>query len=110
VTQDMVRTMRPGSVIMDVAIADGGNCELTQPGEEVLAHGVLVSGIPNIAGLVPVDASCLYARNLLEYLRIVFKNGSGDIDFSDEVVQASLIVQNGRIAHAGTIRAMRATG
>jgi len=110
VTKDLVESMRPGSVIMDVSVDQGGNCELTHAGEELVQHGVLVSGVQNIPGSVPIDASWLYARNILEYVRTLFKNGPGSIDFSDEIVQASLVVQDGRILHEGTIKAMRAAG
>ncbi|MHC4180010.1 MAG: NAD(P) transhydrogenase subunit alpha [Planctomycetota bacterium] len=110
VTEEMVRRMKPGSVIVDVAIDQGGNCALTQPGAEVVRHGVLVCGVLNIPGSVPVDASWLYANNVLEYVKNLFKNGLDTADLDDEIVRHSLVTHQGKIVHQGTLKAMGEAG
>ncbi len=110
VTEEMVAAMRPGSYIADVSIDQGGNCELTRPAEEIVAHGVTISGWLNIPGSVPVHASWLYSKNMLAYVRNLFKNGVGMPDFADEIVASSLVTRDRTIVHAGTLRAMGMTG
>lgn len=107
VTEDMVRAMRPGSVIVDVAIDQGGNCALTEPGREVVKEGVLICGTVNIPGSVPVDASWLYAHNMAHYVSNLFKNGSGVPDWDDEIVRQTLVTRQGEIAHRGALKAMQ---
>ena len=68
ITADMVKSMKPGSVIVDMAAEQGGNCELTEPGKAVVKHGVTLIGVANIPSLVAADSSALYARNLLNLL------------------------------------------
>ncbi len=106
VTEEMVAAMKPGSVIVDVAIDQGGNCALTQAGEEVQVRQVLVSGIQNIPGSMAVHATWLYAKNMLEYLKNLCKAGPGRIDWNDEIARASLVTRDGQILHAGTLKAI----
>lgn len=106
VTQEMVRSMRPGSVIVDVSVDQGGNCALTEPGREVVAGGVTLCGIWNIPGAMPVHASWLYANNVLHYVKNLFKNGLEAVDFDDDIVRHSLVTHHGRIVHQGALRAM----
>jgi len=102
--QSMVESMSPGSVIVDVAIDQGGNCALSQAGE-VAAHGqVNIIGVQNIPGSMPVHASWLYANNLLHYVNNMFKNGG--IDWDDDIVRATLVTHQGQIVHAGARKAM----
>ncbi|NLE73574.1 MAG: NAD(P) transhydrogenase subunit alpha [Actinobacteria bacterium] len=106
VTDEMVAAMRPGSVIVDVSIDQGGNCALTQAGEQVTVHDVLVGGSINIPGSVPVDATWLYAQNMYEYVKNLFKKGLDRPDWSDEIVSRSLVTRDGKIRHVGTLEAM----
>jgi len=106
VTEEMLRGMRPGSVVVDVSIDQGGNCELTEAGKEVVRHGVCLCGRQNIPGSMPVDASWLYASNVLHYLQNLFKHGIGTPDMDDEIVRGSLVTHNGKIVHKGTLKAM----
>ena len=106
ITEEMVSKMAPGSVIVDVSIDQGGNCALTEPGKEVLRHSVLVSGVQNIPGSVPVHASWLYSNNLYEYVKNLFKKGVGTLDMDDDIVQHSIVTHDGKILHKGTIKAM----
>jgi len=107
VTEEAVRRMKPGSVIVDVAIDQGGNCAVTEPGGEVVREGVCVLGLWNIPGSMPVHASWLYAANLLNYVKNLFKNGPGALDLDDDIVARSLVTHQGKIVHQGTLKAMR---
>jgi proton-translocating NAD(P)+ transhydrogenase subunit alpha len=86
VTEKMIANMKPGSVIMDVSVDQGGNCEITEPGRFVQRLGVNVCGIQNIPGRMAVHASWLYANNMYYYVENLFKNGVGDLDLKDEIV------------------------
>ena len=99
VTEDMVRSMKPGSVIVDIAAPQGGNCPLTEPGQTVVRHGVTLVGETNLPALVAADASSLYARNVLDFLKlIVNKEGALHMDLQDDIVAACLM------AHEGTVK------
>ena len=98
VTEDMVKAMKPGSVIVDLAAPQGGNCPLTEPGKTVVKHGVTLIGETNIASLVAADASALYARNLLDFLKLIItKEGALNIDMTDDIVAACLMTQAGEV-------------
>jgi len=98
VTEEMVAAMKPGSVIVDLAAPQGGNCPLTEPGKTVVKHGVTLIGETNIASLVAADASALYARNLFDFLKlIVTKEGALNIDMTDDIVAACLMTQGGDV-------------
>ncbi|MEZ5924344.1 MAG: Re/Si-specific NAD(P)(+) transhydrogenase subunit alpha [Hyphomicrobiaceae bacterium] len=100
ITAEMVRSMKSGSVIIDLAAERGGNCELTKPGETVETGGVRIVGPINLPGTVPVNASNLYARNLLNFLDpLIEKGGALKIDWEDEVVKGTLVAKDGRIVH-----------
>lgn len=99
--EETVRAMKPGSVIVDMAIAQGGNCPLTEYGKTVVKHGVTIIGEPNLAALVAADASALYARNVLDFLKLVIdKEGRLAIDREDEIVRAVLVAQGGDVLRA----------
>lgn len=96
VTEDMVRAMKPGSVIVDLAAAQGGNCPLTQAGQTVVRHGVTLVGETNLPALVAADASALYARNVLDFLKLIInKEGGLHVDMGDDIVAACLMTQDG---------------
>jgi len=98
VTEEMVRAMKPGSVIVDLAAAQGGNCPLTEAGRTVVKHGVTLVGETNLPALVAADASALYARNVLDFLKlIVAKEGTLHIDLEDDIVAACLVSRNGEV-------------
>lgn len=106
ITTEMVRSMKPGSVIVDVSIDQGGNCQATVPGKEVLVNDVYVCGTANIPGSMAVDASWLYAQNMLHYIENLFPKGPGPMNLEDEIVRHSLVTKDGRIVHAGALKAM----
>jgi NAD(P) transhydrogenase subunit alpha len=98
VTEEMVRSMKPGSVIVDLAAERGGNCPLTEAGRTVLKHGVTLVGETNLAALVAADSSALYARNLLDFLKLVFtKEGQFQVPMDDDIVAACLMTQGGEV-------------
>jgi H+-translocating NAD(P) transhydrogenase subunit alpha len=101
VTADMVRSMKPGSIIVDLAVEQGGNCELSKKGETADVGGVKILGIPNMPGRIATDASALYARNLLSFLTPMVDKDSKSlkINWEDEIVKASLLTRDGAIVH-----------
>jgi NAD(P) transhydrogenase subunit alpha len=101
VSEDMVQTMKPGSVIVDMAVEQGGNCPLSEYGRIVEKYGVKIVGPANLPGELPTDASALFARNLLNFITpMVDKETKAlKIDTSDEVVKGTLVTQNGQIVH-----------
>jgi NAD(P) transhydrogenase subunit alpha len=102
VTAAMVQRMRPGSVIVDLAAEQGGNCELTEPGREVLKHRVLIQGQLNLPASMPFDASTLYARNVLELVLHVTKQGKPHLELDDEITKGTLLTHEGRVIHGPT--------
>jgi NAD(P) transhydrogenase subunit alpha len=98
ISEDMVRSMKPGSVILDMAVEQGGNCAVSEPGQTVVRHGVTIIGQPNLPATVPADASALYARNVLDFLKLVLtKEGGLTINRDDDIVAACLLCSGGEI-------------
>jgi proton-translocating NAD(P)+ transhydrogenase subunit alpha len=103
VTAEMVRAMRPGSVIVDLAVEQGGNVELSQPDREVMENGVLILGPSNLPAAMPHDASLLYARNVFALLQILLdKEGNLALDLADEIVAGTLLTHGGAVVHKPT--------
>jgi NAD(P) transhydrogenase subunit alpha len=100
-TEDMVKTMKPGSVIVDMAVEQGGNCPLSEFGKTVVKYGVKIVGPANLPGELATDSSALFSRNLLNFITpMVDKETRAlKIDTNDEVVKGTLITQNGQIVH-----------
>lgn len=103
ITEDMVKSMKPGSVIVDIAAGKGpegvgGNCPLSEADKTVVKHGVTIVGETNLAALVAADASALYARNVLDFLKlIVTKEGALKIDLEDDIVAACRVTHDGQV-------------
>jgi NAD(P) transhydrogenase subunit alpha len=98
IAEDTVKAMKPGSVIVDMAVEQGGNCPLTELGRTTIKHGVHIIGEPNLAAMVPADASALYARNVLDFLKLVIdKEDKFVIDREDEIVRATLVCADGAV-------------
>ncbi len=97
VTADMVRGMRPGSVIVDLAAETGGNVELTKAGEDVDVDGVTIMGTRNVPSTMPLHASQLYARNVANLLLHLVKDGAINLDFNDEITKGSCVTHGGEI-------------
>jgi H+-translocating NAD(P) transhydrogenase subunit alpha len=110
VTEEMVKAMKPGSVIVDIAAGKGpvgphgqpgGNCPLTEAGRTVVRHGVTIVGETNLPALVAADASALYARNVLDFLKLVItKEGTFNVPMDDDIVAACLMTQNNEVKRA----------
>jgi H+-translocating NAD(P) transhydrogenase subunit alpha len=99
VTEEAVKLMKPGSVVVDLAAEQGGNCELTEPGKTILAHDVKVAGPLNIPSTMAEHASQLYARNIEALLGLMVKDGKLDLDFDDEVIAGACITRDGEIVN-----------
>ena len=100
VTKEMVASMAPGSVIVDLASERGGNCELTKPGETVFEHGVTIIGGINLASTVPYHASQMYARNLSAFLLLLVKDGKLNLNLDDEILRETLVTHGGEVTNA----------
>ena len=102
ITEDMVKSMKPGSVIVDLAVEQGGNCALAEVGKTVTKHGVHIVGETNLPGLVAADASALYARNVLDFSKLIFdKEAKLVINTEDDIVAACLMTRDGQVVKKG---------
>lgn len=106
VTKEMVEDMRPGSVIVDLAAENGGNCELTDPGAIVDHQQVKIVGPVNVPSSVPIHASQLYSRNMLSFINHLAPEGELELDFEDEITDGSCIAHGGEIRQEATIQAL----
>ena len=102
ITEDMVKAMKPGSVIVDIAAGKGpnggGNCPLSEADKTVVKHGVTIVGETNLPALVAADASALYARNVIDFLKLVItKEGTFNVPMDDDIVAACLMAQGGEV-------------
>jgi NAD(P) transhydrogenase subunit alpha len=106
ISVETVQAMKPGSVLVDLAAGRGpdyegqrgGNCPLTEADKVVVKHGVTIVGYTNLASMVPADASSLYARNLLDFLKLIItKEGALNIDLADDIVAATLLARDGAV-------------
>jgi H+-translocating NAD(P) transhydrogenase subunit alpha len=97
ITEDAVKGMRPGAVIVDLAAENGGNCALTRPDETVRAHGVVIVGTLNLPSTVPYHASQMFGRNVLTLLQHLHKDGALVIDPADEITGAMLVTHEGKV-------------
>lgn len=102
----MVDSMKPGSMIMDLAAENGGNCELTQKDNVIEHNQVTIDGTSNIPGTMPVHASELYAKNISAFLTYMVKDGELNIDLDDEIISGSLFTYKGKITHEPTLQVM----
>lgn len=100
ITEEMLRTMRNGSVIIDIAAATGGNTPVTKNNETVLYHGVSIVGNSNLAATMPADASRMYGKNILNFLQLITtKEGQLHLNWEDDLVKGSCITHNGQVMH-----------
>jgi NAD(P) transhydrogenase subunit alpha len=98
ISEETVKAMKPGSVIVDMAVEQGGNCPLSELGKTVTKYGVHIIGEPNLATLVAADASALYARNVLDFLKLIIDKDAGlAINREDEIVVATLVCSAGEV-------------
>ncbi len=102
VTEEMVKGMRPGSVVLDMAVEFGGNCEISENGKTVKKHGVTIIGEPNIPSLVATNASEVYSKNILALLDHISKEGKVELNLEDEIVKGALITFNKEVVQERT--------
>jgi len=102
VTEEMVKNMRPGSVILDMAVEFGGNCELSENGKTVKKYDVTIIGEPNLPSLVPTHASEVYSKNILALLLHIGKQGKVELNLKDEITKGALITFNKEVINART--------
>jgi NAD(P) transhydrogenase subunit alpha len=102
ITREGVRSMQPGSVIVDLAAVAGGNCEETVPGETVEVNGVTIIGRTDLVASMAMDASRMYSKNLTEFLKLIAPEGELALDLSDEIIAGTLLTHEGRIVHEPT--------
>jgi len=100
ITEEMVKGMRPGTVILDMAAEGGGNCELTKPGETVEANGVSIIGPLNLPSTVPYHASQMYSKNVSEFLQNLIKEGKLSLNMEDQIIRDSLLTHKGEVVNA----------
>jgi NAD(P) transhydrogenase subunit alpha len=97
ITEAMVKDMKPGSVIVDLAAETGGNCELTEAGKVIRKNGVVIDGPLNLASRLSTHASQLYAKNMFTLLNLLIKEGELNLDFEDEIIKGTTITHDGEI-------------
>ena len=106
ITEEMVKSMKPGSVIVDIAIDQGGNCAITTPGVKDVKYGVTLEGIKNIPGMLAESSTFMYAANMYNLVKYLCKDGKLNLDESDDIVSGMLTTKDGKVVHAGALAAM----
>ena len=99
VTEEMVKNMRPGSVVLDMAVEFGGNCEVSENGKTVKKHNVTIIGEPNLPSLVPTHASEMYSKNILNFITHFAKEGKFELNLEHEIIKGPLITNNGEVVN-----------
>src|SRR5262249_50380310 len=108
VTEEAVKLMKPGSVVVDLAGEQGGNCELSEPGKTIIAHDVKIAAPLNVPSTMAEHASQLYARNIESLLGLMMKSARAEPDFDDEVIAGACITRGGEIDNEAAKRAVEA--
>ncbi|CAN5305165.1 Re/Si-specific NAD(P)(+) transhydrogenase subunit alpha [soil metagenome] len=106
VTDAMVASMKPGSVIVDMAAEMGGNVEGTEPGKEIVRHGVKIIGLTNLPATMPGSATQMYAKNIQTLIKHLVKDGEISVDLDDEITKGATITHDGKVVHEATARAL----
>ena len=106
IPKDMVEKMKPGSVIMDLAAENGGNCALTEKDRVVIVYNVTIDGTANIPSTVPIHATQLYSKNITSFISYLFKDGELNLDLDDEIISGAMFTHNGAITHEPTKEAL----
>lgn len=106
VTEGMVKRMKPGSIIVDVAIDQGGNSELTVGGEVVTKYGVIIDGTKNIPGMLPISSTSMFANNIYNFVASFVREGEVRLDTNDEIIASTLVTKDGQILHIGALESL----
>jgi len=105
ITEEMVKTMKPGSVIVDISIDQGGNCEITPPGTTEQKHNVTIVGIKNIPGMLPTSSTWMFSKNVLHLVKYLIQDGKVVLDFDDQIIKEALTTYDGKVVHQGALEA-----
>ncbi len=106
VTEEMVKSMKPGSCIIDISIDQGGNCAITTPGEREIKYGVIIEGCKNIPGMLSTSSTWMFANNIYNLFKYLAKDDKIQLDLKDEIVSSILVCHDGKLVHVGTLEAM----
>ena len=110
ITKEMVAAMKPGSVIVDISIAHGGNCELSEGGVVKEHFGVIVDGTKNIPGTMPTSSTAMFSKNVFNFVENLVADGKISLNLDDEIIRETMVTKDGKIVHAGTLESMRLRG
>jgi len=110
VTEEMIKKLHKGSVIIDLASEQGGNCELTEPGRTIKKYGVTICGTVNLPSTLPVDASRMYSRNITHFFRHLYNTKDGAPDFEDKITKDSCVIYKGEIVNEMVKKALQKEG
>ena len=102
ITEEMVKDMKPGAIIVDIASETGGNCAITDPGHEIQKHGVIINGLLNLPSTMPIHASQTYSRNISSLLLHLVKDSEWNLDFNDAITKGCCITHGGEVIHDPT--------
>jgi len=106
VDEEGIRTMKKGSVVVDISVDQGGNCKITRCGEEYSFEGITISGLANIPASLAIDSTWMFAQNARHFLNHLVKEGQVNIDPADQIVNSTLVTRGGKVVHHGTLLAM----
>lgn len=110
ITEEMVKQMKPGSVIIDLAAEQGGNCELTEADQDVVYNGVIIRGPSNLPATMPIDASQMYSKNATNLLKHLFQAEDDSLDFEDEITRGACITRDGDVVNESVKAALQSGG
>ncbi len=99
ITEEMVKNMQKGSVIVDLAADQGGNCEITEPGKSIYKYGVIICGETNLPSTLPSDASSMYSKNITQFFKHLYHTNSGTLDFEDKITKSSCVTYDGEVVN-----------
>jgi NAD(P) transhydrogenase subunit alpha len=103
----MVRLLRPGAVIVDLAAEQGGNCGLTEAGKTVKHHGVTIIGAVNLSAAISTDASLMYSKNVINLFKLLYPKADATPDFNDEIIKGACITRNGEVMNESVRSALQ---
>jgi NAD(P) transhydrogenase subunit alpha len=110
ITEEMVKSMKPGSVIVDIAIDQGGNCALSEGGVVKEEYGVIIDGTKNIPGSMPTSSTDMFSKNVLNFVNNIVENGKITLNLDDVIVKETLTTRDGNVVHEGALESMRLRG
>lgn len=110
VTEEMVKSMNPGSCLVDISIDQGGNCALSEGGVVKECHGVIIDGTKNIPGTMPTSSTTMFSKNVFNFVENIVAEGKITLNRDDEIVRETLVTNDGQIVHKGTLESMRQRG